>query len=98
MHPFAQHVKHYAATLITHPMSINEPSHKIAAGRIATTEARRRQVLQFIGANEQTTAPVAHSIGIGAESMLQFLQKMASDGILSMRRGPQNKWLFRSIA
>ena len=28
MHPFQQHIKHYTATLITHPMSINEGTHR----------------------------------------------------------------------
>ena len=98
MTPFAHHVKYYAATLITHPMHIIEPSHKIAAGRIATTLARRKQVLLYIGRDEYAAAPVSHSIGIGAESMLQFLQRMVADGILSKRRGPHNKWLFRSLA
>jgi hypothetical protein len=94
MHPFQQHVKYYAATLLTHPMHIAEPTYGSNALRDNKKLERRVRVVGFLKSRSRYTAAIASEIGIGGETMLQFLQTMQSDGLLTMERGAQRRCLW----
>jgi hypothetical protein len=94
MHPFAQHVKHYAATLITHPMYVTPPVCGSNIERDNKKLDRRKRIISFLKPRSRYTVAIAQEIGMGGETMLQFLQVMAKDGLVTMERGAQQRCLW----
>jgi DNA-binding MarR family transcriptional regulator len=94
MHPFTHSVKYHAAKLITHPIHIIEPAFGRSARQESAREDRRAQIINFLKVRSRYTAAIASEIGVKPTTVLEFLQKMVLDGLLTMERGSQQRCLW----
>jgi hypothetical protein len=97
MQPFTHAVNYYKAKLIQYPMYITPPVCGSNIERDNKKLDRRARIISFLKPRSRYTVAIAQEIGMGGETMLQFLQVMAKDGLVTMERGAQQRCLWSVV-